>query len=47
MNIYLNLVNVNLVLGVKKLNPRLNSIKNLDLAKKSDPIIFSDFANFA
>ena len=44
---YSNLVKTCLVLGVKKPSQEHDIIKNLDLAKKLDNIIFLDLSIFA
>lgn len=46
MNTYLNLVNINLVLRIRKSNQKFNSINNLDLAMILNFIGFLDIANF-
>lgn len=43
MNIYLNSVNITLAPEVKKPNPELISPNILDLAKKSDIIMFHSY----
>lgn len=46
LNTYLNLVNANLVLGIKKLSLEFDSTNNLDLAKISDITIILDLVSF-
>lgn len=46
INVYLNLTNINLVIGIIKANSILSLANNLDLAEKSNLIIFLELTNF-